>query len=157
MFTNLKATLCIHCRYQSGVSLIELIVFILIVAIASTALFKVYTYSALHNADPIEQVRAFESAQSKLDEILALKYDENTPTGDIPACNSTSPLGLVCSNTKDALVNDIDDYDQVTDTPYVGYSRKVEVTIGANEKLVSVIVTTPRGRIITLAAYRANF
>lgn len=157
MCINSSAALSIRYSRQSGVSLVELVVFILIVGIASAALFKVYTYSAMHSADPIEQVRAFESAQSKLDEILALKYDANTPTGDIPACNSNDPAALACTNTKDAIVNDLDDFDGVDDIPYPGYKREVDVTIGTNEKLISVKVTTPKGQTITLAAFRANF
>ena len=147
-----------HCQW--GVSLIELVIFISIVGVAGTMLMKVYSYSVLHQVDPIEQVRAYEAAQSKLDEVLALKYDENTPTGDIPACNSVNPVGLACTNTKDANMNDIDDYHNEPDYPYhpnLGYLRTVRVTTGVNEKLISVEVTTPRGQVITLAAYRANF
>lgn len=157
MSTNPQAALSLRCSRQAGVTLVELVVFILIVGIASAALMKVYTYSAMHSADPIEQVRAFESAQSRLDEILALKYDANTPTGDIPACDSIDPAALACTNAKDGIVNDLDDFDDVDDIPYPGYTREVKVTIGTDEKLISVKVTTPKGQVITLAAYRANF
>ncbi|RYZ82317.1 MAG: hypothetical protein EOO68_34595, partial [Moraxellaceae bacterium] len=74
---------------QRGVSLIELIAFLIIVGIASGALFKVYNYSLVHNVDPLIEMRALELAQAKLDDIFALKYDENTPSGGIPACGSS--------------------------------------------------------------------
>ena len=142
-------------HFQNGVSLIEMIVFIIVVGIASSALFATYNYSLLHNTDPLIQVRALELAQAKLDEVLALKYDANTPTGGIPACGT--PTGVACNNTPDANMNDVDDFNGVSDTPYTGYTRNVTVTTANDEKLVTVSVTAPRGFSVTLAAYRANF
>lgn len=142
-------------HFQNGVSLIEMIVFIIVVGIASSALFVTYNYSLLHNTNPLIQVRALELAQAKLDEVLALKYDANTPTGGIPACGT--PTGLACNNTPDANMNDVDDFHGVSDTPYTGYTRSVTVTSANDFKLVTVTVTAPKSFSVTLAAYRANF
>lgn len=154
MRTNLKS-LSGERRVQAGVSLIELVVFLIVVGIASSALFTIYNYGLMHNADPIVQVRALELAQSRLDEILALKYDANTPTGGVPACGSTG--GSACNNAPDADMNDVDDYNNISDTPYTGYSRNVTVTTASNLKLITVTVTAPKSWSVTLAAYRANF
>jgi len=140
---------------QKGVSLVELIVFIIVVGIASSALFATYTYGLLHNTDPLIQVRALELAQTRLDEILALKYDANTPTGGIPACNSTG--APACDNSPDGDMNDVDDFNNISDTPYTGYNRTVSVTTDDNLKLITVRVTAPRNWSVTLAAYKANF
>lgn len=143
---------------QSGVSLVELIVFIVVVSIALLALLGVYQQATIHNVDPIVRVRALEAAQSKLDEILALKYDENTPTGGVPACDS-GPDANSCSLTlgADGNFNDVDDYNDWSDEPY-GYKRTVTVTRGDNNiKVITVIVTTPTGETMLLAAERANF
>ena len=140
---------------QSGVSLIELIVFLVVIAVASTALFASYTYSALHNADPIIEVRALELAQAKLDEILALKYDESTPTGGIPACGATG--GTACTNTTDANMNDVDDFNGFSDSPYTNYTRSVTVSTNNNQKLITVSVAAPKGMVVKLAAIKANF
>jgi len=140
---------------QRGVSLLELIVFLVVVSIASSALLATFSYSASHNADPIIHVRALELAQAKLDEILALKYDANTPTGGIPACDSTG--GVPCNNLTDSDMNDVDDYNGVSDTPYTGYTRKVTVTVGNNLKLITVTITAPKNVTLTLAAFKANF
>lgn len=140
---------------QRGMSLIELVVFLVIVAIASSALFATYTYSVIHNADPIIQVRALELAQARLDEIFALKYDANTPTGGIPACGSVG--GTACNNTPDADMNDVDDYNNISDTPVTGYTRTVTVTTANNLKLITVTVAAPKSWTVTLAVYRANF
>lgn len=142
-------------QLQKGVSLIEMIVFIIVVGIASAALFATYNYSLMHNTDPLIQVRALELAQAKLDEILALKYDENTPTGGIPACGT--PTGVACNNSPDANMNDVDDFDGTSDTPYTGYTRSVTVVAANDLKLITVSVVAPRGFTITLAAEKANF
>lgn len=144
-------------KCQRGVSLIELVAFLVVIAIASSALMATYSYSLRNSADPIIVVRATELAQAKLDEVLALKYDANTPTGGIPACGSTDPAALACNNTPDADMNDVDDFNNVSDTPYTGYSRSVSVSTASNQKLVTVTVTAPKNVTIQLAAYRANF
>lgn len=142
---------------HSGVSLVEMIVFIVVVSIALLALVGVYNQAMVNNADPIIRVRALEAAQSKLDEILALKYDENTPTGGIPACSSGGPTSVACNNSTDNNMNDVDDFNGWSDTPYNGYTRTVSVTTNNNIKLIQIRVTTPSGETMLLTAERANF
>jgi len=137
-------------RDQFGVSLIELIVFIVVISIALLALVGVYQQATARNADPLIRSRALELAQSRLDEIIALKYDEQTPTGGVPACTA-------CDNTREDNMNDVDDYNARTDEPYPGYVRNVIVTTNNNIKLIQVSVTTPTGETLMLAAERANF
>jgi MSHA pilin protein MshD len=142
-------------KTQRGVSLVELIMFIVVVGVAGAALFKVYSYSVVRNVDPLIQVRALELAQTRLDEVLALKYDAATPTGGIPACGAAGVAA--CDNTPDANMNDVDDFNNVSDTPYTGYTRTVTVATASNLKLITVTVTAPKSYSIRLAAYRANF
>ncbi len=136
--------------YQFGVSLIELIVFIVVISIALLALVGVYQQATARNVDPLIRARALEAAQSKLDEIIALKYDEKTPTGGVPACSA-------CDNTRDDNMNDVDDFNARSDEPYPGYIRSVTVTTNNNIKLITVSVTTPTSETILLAVERANF
>ena len=146
----------IQIKNQRGVSLIELIVFIIVISVASTALFQVYSYSQIRSVDPLIRIRAFELAQARLDEILALKYDASTPSGGIPACGLTA--GIPCnSGAGDTDMNDVDDFNNVSDAPFVGYARNVTVTTNGNEKLITVTVAAPTNVRITLAAFRANF
>lgn len=137
-------------RSQSGVSLIEMVVFIVVVSIALLALIKVYNQATINNVDPLVRVRALEAAQSKLDEILSLKFSDNTPTGGVPACTA-------CDDTPDANMNDVDDYRSKSDVPYAGYNRSVSVVTNGNIKLITVTVTMPTGGSILLSAERANF
>jgi MSHA pilin protein MshD len=137
--------------HQRGVSLIELIVFMVVVGIAFSALMSVYVQSAINNADPLINSRLLEAAQSRLDEVIALKYAEETPTGGVPACTA-------CSTNVDG-VNDVDDFNGAieTDTPYDNYERVVAVTVDGDRKLVTVTVTAPGGQSVALSAYRYNF
>ncbi len=152
MVTPMRNKAITHPAQVLGVSLIEMVVFIVVVSIALLALVGVYRQATITNVDPIIRTQALETAQSLLDEILSLKYSESTPTGGIPACT-------VCDDTPDSNMNDVDDYRNWSDTPYAGYARSVTVeTNAANTiKLVTVRVTTPRGETILLAAERANF
>lgn len=143
-------------RPDRGVSLIELIVFIVVVSIALTALLAVYIQSSSNSVDPIIRVRLVEAAQSKLDEIIALKYDAATPSGGIPACDSTQST-LSCTNTPDADMDDVDDFHNATDAPFPNYQRQVTVTTEASRKRITVTVSAPDGQTLTLAAYRYNF
>lgn len=142
-------------RNQRGVSLIELIVFMVVVSIAFAALISVYVQSAFNNVDPIIQVRLLEAAQSKLDEVMALKYDEATPTSGVPACGTgVSPA---CTSTTDANMNDVDDFNGITDPPYLNYSRTVTVEIQGNRKRITVSVNVPNNQTVALSAFRYNF
>jgi MSHA pilin protein MshD len=147
--------------FSSGVSLIEMIVFIVVVSIALLALIGVYNQATIRNADPLIRVRALESAQSLLDEIISLKYDEATPTGGIPACSSAVPGAEACTNVPDPSptpdYDDVDDYAGRSDIPYPGYTRNVTVTRNGNLKIIQVSVTAPNNETITLAVERANF
>jgi len=144
----------IHYRWQSGVTLIELIVFIVVVGIALVALIGVFNQAARANADPLIRMRALEAAQSKLDEIIALKYDQGTPTGGIPACGTAG--GSNCTNSPDPDMNDVDDFHDWSDS-FDGYQRSVIVTTANNLKTITVSVRTPMGEVIRLSSQRANF
>lgn len=144
--------------FQRGVSLIELIVFIVVVSIALLALVGVYRNATINNADPLIRMRALEAAQSLLDEIIALKYDESTPTGGIPACSTAGAAN--CTNAPENNKNDVDDYHNFSDLPYPsdpGYERSVQVTTANNIKRITVRVTTPTNETFLLTAERANF
>ena len=141
---------------QAGVSLVELIVFIVIVSIALVPLVGVFQQATRSNTDPLIRVRSLEAAQSLLDDIIALKYDGTTPSGGVPACGATGS-GNSCDNTPDLDLNDVDDYAGYTDAPYPSYARQVTITTNSNRKLIQVSVTNPLGETITLAAERANF
>ncbi|WP_111640422.1 type IV pilus modification PilV family protein [Marinimicrobium alkaliphilum] len=148
-------------RRQKGVTLVELIVFIVVVAVALGALVGVYTQAVTRSVDPLVQVRLLEMAQSKLDEVMAAPYDGATPAGGIPACGSAALNANACANT-----GGVSAFDGEVETLYGNYQRSVSVAFAGDElnlannqaaKRVTVVATAPNGTSVTLAVYRSNF
>lgn len=153
-----------------GVTLIELLVFIVVMAIALAAVVGVYSQAVRGSNDPLIRLRALELGQAQLDEILARKFDENTPNGGVPACDSTG--GPVCAGiVADSDYDDVGDYNGFVDNSHSGYSIQVSVVeagddlglIASRARLITVTVsapalsTSPSGSSINLSAYRVNF
>jgi len=147
----------------SGVTLIETIVFLVVIAIALTGLMMVFNESIAKSVDPVVRIRALELAQGQLDEVMSRKFDENTPTGGIPHCDAAS--GTACLGiTADSGFDDVGDYDGFSRT-VDGYDLTVTVIAAGDDlglaeaeaRLVQVLVTMPGGDSLQLAAYRANF
>ncbi len=159
---------------QRGFTLIEMIVFIVVISSALGAMVAAFGQSSRNSVDPIVNVRMLEIAQSQLDEVLARKYDENTPTGGIPACNPCSgTLGPdEVTETGSDTYDDVDDFDlDVGDPDYTdgsGYSWRIDVTnagaglpnfggVSTQAKRIEVTVTAPTGNGLSLSAYKVNF
>lgn len=150
---------------SKGVTLIETIVFLVVIATALTALAIVFNESVIKSVDPVVRLRALELAQAQLDEILARKFDENTPTGGVPACGTTGApacLGIV----PDSDFDDVGDYDGFTDSSNPQHTITVSVVdagsdlgLSSNElaRLITVNVSLPNGNLLTLSAFKANF
>jgi MSHA pilin protein MshD len=138
-----------------GVTLLEMIVFIVVVSIALTVLTAVFNQSVVKSSEPLIRQRALNLAQAKMDEVMALKYDAMTPTGGVPACDSTG--APACNYSTDSDMNDVDDFHNRSDVPYTGYQRLVNVTRVGNSKRIQVRVTAPDSTSILLTAERANF
>ncbi len=160
---------------QSGFTLIEMVVFMVVISFGLAALLLAYNHAVTRSADPIIRVRLLELAQSQLDDVMARKYDENSPIGGIPACGSAESGALACggaigadsgeNSANPASLDDVDDFHNASDTPYTGYTRTVSVAFAGSElgvannqaKRITVTVTAPNNEQFTLSSYRANF
>jgi MSHA pilin protein MshD len=155
---------------QLGATLIELIVFIVIVGIALAATLKVFNQSIQSSNDPLIRIRALELGQAQLDDILSRKFDENTPTGGVPACDSAA--GSACLGiSPDSDFDDVGDFDGYVDSSYPGYIVSVSVSEAGGDlgitasqaRLITVNISTPAtsenasGSALTLSAYKVNF
>lgn len=149
---------------QSGVTLIETIVFIVVISIALVALVKVFNQNVIQSVDPAIRIQALERGQALLDDILARRFDENTPTGGVPACGSAT--GPACAGIgADAAFDDVGDYHGVVQTFGTGFSAAVTVTEAGSEiglanssaRRITVVVDSPDGKSLTLSAYKVNF
>ena len=160
------ATLTSH-KHQAGLSLIELVVFIVVVSIALVALISVYNEAMINSVDPLVRVRALECAEARLDAITSRKFDENSPTGGVPACGSAEPTAVACSGIAvDAGLDDVGDYNGLT---FVDGDCNVTVSVvgegtdlglADDENLVRLITVSsnmPDGGVIRLSTYQTNF
>lgn len=151
-------------QHQRGVTLIETIVFIVVVSIGLGALLMVFNHSVVKSVDPVIRVKALEKGQALMDEILARKFAENSPTGGIPACDSAA--GDICTAIgSDADYDDVGDYNGYTDNSDVRFPVSVTVQdagaelgiAGAQARRITLRVGMPDGNSLTLSAYKVNF
>jgi len=150
-----------HCR---GVTLIETIVFLTIVGVALAALVRVYTHAVVNSVDPVARTHALELAQAQLDEVLARKFDENTPTGGVPACDSA--LGPTCLGiVADTDFDDIGDYNGFVNNADPNHTLTVVVVSAGTEiglpaaqaRRITVTATVPGASDLILSVYKTNF
>jgi MSHA pilin protein MshD len=145
-------------RCQRGFTLIELIIFIVVVGVGVAGILSVYTTSMKNSADPLVRKQALAIAESLLEEIVLKEY--SNPTGGYTGTNRS-------------LYDDVDDYHGYTTSSIVdgsgaavsgltGYRIEPAVTVttttlgGVTIKQIVVSVTGPQG-VISLTGYRGNY
>lgn len=153
--------MCTRVR-QAGLSLIELVIFIVIVSVGVAGVLSVMNVTTQHSADPMVRKQVVAFAESLLEEVMAKNYCDP----DFVACT------ISVEATRD-LYDDIADYDgktfQGTDTlvgagvvpALAGYSGKVDVAAEASVNAVPmrrITVTVTGGtESLQLSGYRANY
>ncbi len=151
-------------RSESGLTLIEALTFIVVVAIALTTLIKVFNDSVVNSVDPMLRIKALERGQAVMELIMSRKFDENTPTGGIPACDSSD--GESCAGiVSDTDYDDVGDYHGFTDTTDSLYPVSVTVVEAGTElgitnsqaRRVTLVVSMPDGNSLTLSSYKGNY
>jgi MSHA pilin protein MshD len=76
---------------------VELVVTILILAIALLSMTSLLSGNLSRNADITLQVRTVALGQSYLDEILGKRFDERTRNSGIPPCRASAPPARQCT------------------------------------------------------------
>lgn len=149
---------------QRGITLIELIVFIVVVAIALTAMIAAINSSLIRSVDPVMDIRALECAQAKLDEITARKFDKNTPVGGVPACGSAGAAacaGIAPDSTLDnvgAYTNHVDSSNPHCHIEVTVTAAGADLGLAADQaRLITVRVRSSGGGSAVLSTYRTNF
>jgi MSHA pilin protein MshD len=158
-------------RGQRGVNLVELLISIVIISIASTGVLLVYAQVVGHSADPMIQQQALAVAEAYLDEILA------RPVDDPDAAELGGPG--TPEEAARSQYDDVKDYWGLSESPprnqngvaedldldgqpdLAGYTVAVTVTPnvavgGVAMARVDVTVTYPPVVSFTLTGYRAN-
>jgi len=163
-------------RRVCGTSLIELIIFIVIVSVALAGVLSVLNITVLHSADPIEPKQSLAIAEAMMEEVLTKSFCD-PDTADI----STTPptCGAYTVEANRGLFDDVLDYHgydvtgvrALTDlgTAIGGLENyKVHVDVVASAdigsvtgathiKEIKVTVTAPSLRAYTLTGYRFNY
>ena len=162
---------------QSGFSLIELVITIVVLGIALTALSSSLFSGVSQNSNPLWQAKATQLSQAYFDEILAMKYQEDSPLGGGVASSAACSIdGPETGEDKRSDFDDVDDYDGLTgvasfldtnaSSTYGGYSVSVQVTcedhLGAassaasTSKRIQLTILSPTNQSLVFSAFRAD-
>ena len=160
---------------NKGFSLIELVITILVLGIAISALSRSLFTNVGRNADPLWQSKATQLAQAYLDEILAMRYADASPLGGgaLGICNVD---GNEADETSRSLYDDVDDYhglnesgdflDTAAGSDYSAYSVAIIVRCvdhtnssppGVSSKQIQLTITAPGSNALRFSAFRGDF
>lgn len=155
---------------QRGFSIVEAIVFIVIVSVALTGILSLMNFTTLHSADPMIRKQAIVAAESLLAEITQQNYT-----------NPVDGFSGAATQANRHLFDDIGDYNGFTTTgifpiddpvspipALVAYNaavRVVDATLGpvtapipgGSVKLITVTVTGPDAIPVVLSGYRSAY
>lgn len=171
-------------RRHSGFTLVEVIVGIVVTAIALTLIGSLFFSAPSRSIEPLLQIRAVEFGQALMEEVATKKFDELTPAGGVPpctVCTAETALGSEEGTDRQSF-DDVDDYNTDYCAPVAatnidgvalgtGYLMSVCVVYDGdydgvadaniNAKLITISITPPSGSgiasPIVLSAYRSNF
>ncbi len=143
--------------HQTGVTLVELILSMVIISIALTGVFSVINLTVRHSADPIVQYQAIAVAEAYLEEILLQ--------------SAIDPDGSNAGETR-ASYDNVADYNGLSDigahnqqgvllSPLSSYNVSVAVAdqaiVGLTAKKVTVTVSGPGVTGLALVGYKFDF
>ena len=74
-----------------GVTLVEMVVVIVILAIALSTVTQLLSQTTVSGAYTYDETMAVELGQSYIAEITSKRYDENSPIGGVPPCGAPVP------------------------------------------------------------------
>lgn len=173
-------------QHTEGFSLIETVIFIVIIGIALITITTQFNQNVGHSAEPLLRQRGVTIANSYLDEIVRKRWDENSPIGG--GCVAT--LSATCTATESvsatlgaeggesrASYDDVDDYNGLNDSPpqeatgtpltdLSGYRITVSVAYPAADwngisrydiKVITLTVTSTLGESLEFKLYRVNY
>jgi len=155
-------------RQQRGVSLIELIMFIVIVSVALAGILLVMNQVARHSADPLIQKQALAIAESMLEEVRLQPLSGVACTGTLGANAPRNGASTVCDydgyNTtggirdfsSNAVVGGLANYD-ITNVSVAQIATLGGTAIAAGSGvIITVTVADQTGATIDATGYRAG-
>lgn len=170
-------------RRVGGLSLIELLFFIVIVGVAIVGVLSVLNYTAARSADPLVRKQVLALAEGMLEEVRLMPFTYCDPD-DPAAATATSagacsvpelpgPEGSESRLSPNAPFDNVDDYHQYSASPPTdlagspiaglgSYGVRVEVFEGGlglpNDQVLRIDVTaTGPGESVTVSAFRTRY
>lgn len=144
-------------RGQSGVTLVELIISIVVISIAAAAILGVYTTIIRSSADPMIRAQAIAIAEMYMDEIMGRPFSGSTGDGSCGSREGWDHIeaydGLSCP-PQDVFGNPplagLENY-----TVNVTVQSDNALGLGANERRIDVTVSDNAGTVnLSLSAWR---
>lgn len=162
---------------QRGLTLIELVIYIVVVLVGLAGVLTVLDTTVRGSADPVVRKQALALAEAMLEEVLAKDYQNaaggnNAATPALGCTPTTAPTCRLNTPVDRANYNDVDDYNgwsQLGNVQAVGvppavlanYAVTVAVAAPAvvnGVLLKTVTVTVTNGpQVLTLQGWRGNF
>lgn len=155
--------ICARSSRERGISLIELIMFIVIVGIALAGIMLVINQVSGHSADALMRKQALAAADALLEEIESQHFSgvfggaatqANRPSFDsIFNYNGFATSGILPADGTATAVSGLSNY-QVAVTVSASALGNI---LAARAAQITVTVTDPAGQSISLSGYRTNY
>ncbi|MEY4719271.1 MAG: hypothetical protein RL563_1889 [Pseudomonadota bacterium] len=139
---------------QTGVTLIELVISMLIISVALVGILSVIQLTSRHSADPLLQRQAVAIAESYLEEITAQAYSGSTSSGRANFDDVDDYNGLSDNGVHDQNGHAVSGLSQYTVTVAVAAATLAD-SIPA--KQISVSVSASGLPTVSLVAYKAQY
>jgi MSHA pilin protein MshD len=173
-------------RAQSGFTLIETIIVIVLVGAMMAGMTALFVNNVSHSHRPYLRQKALAAANAYMDEIMTKRWNENTPIGGgcvitaSGSCTTAGAPGVIAignDGESRSTYDDVDDFNGINESPpqdstgtvmpgYTGFTGTVSVTqpgsawngvAAADVRLIVVNVTSSNNETISLTAYRVNY
>lgn len=149
----------------AGVSLIEAVLFMVVVSVALAVLVKAFDQAAVASADPVLRRQSLAIAQSLLEEISFKDFANPSPGGYAGPYNAATRSQFDDVMDYNGLtLNGISDLSGAAVAGLAGYRADVTVTAAAFGAVpagagwrITITTTDPAGRTLALDGYRANY
>ena len=135
---------------QGGITLVELIMFIVIMSVGLAGILQVMRFTTANSADPLRRKQALMIAEALLEEVRQAGFTYCDPrSSNAGEATSTAACAIPEAWGSDGVVGALRPYDNVND--YVGAAGSPTAAFGATGALLDAL-----GRPMNLAGYSAT-
>jgi MSHA pilin protein MshD len=147
---------------QSGITLIELIIFMVIMGIAMAGIVSSINFSVMHSADPVVKKQALAIAESMLEEVTLQNFSANGVEAsrdlydDIDDYHNydSNNNGISSINAPSTTITGLEDY---TVSVKIDSAADLNGINGGKAKRITVTVTGPLNTTVLLEGYRTDY